>query len=108
MSKVKVEKETKHTIKLLKRRKPNRSRVGDFFVYLFLIFMATVMAFPLVFSINSALKPLDELYQFPPKIFVRNPTLENFSDLFILMNDSWVPFSRYILNTMLLDISIFD
>ena len=60
------------------------------------------MVLPLVMIVNNALKPLDELYQFPPKIFVRNPTLENFSDLFVLMNDSWVPFSRYILNTIII------
>jgi ABC-type glycerol-3-phosphate transport system permease component len=33
---------------------------------------------------------------------VRNPTVENFTDLFVLMNDSWVPFSRYILNTIII------
>ena len=52
--------------------------------------------------INNALKPLDEIFQFPPKIFVRNPTLENFSDLFVLMNNSWVPFSRYVINTVII------
>lgn len=104
MSKVKVEKETKHTIKLLKRRKPNRSRVGDFFVYLFLIFMATVMAFPMVFSINSALKPLDELLKVPPTVWALNPTLDNFSDLFVTMGKSWVPFSRYIFNTVFITV----
>ena len=60
------------------------------------------MALPLVMIVNNALKPLDEIYQYPPKIFVRNPTFENFSDLFILMSDSWVPFSRYILNTVII------
>src|SRR4030095_324058 len=45
-------------------------------------------------------KPLDELFLFPPKIFVRNPTLANFPDLFHLMAKSWVPFSRYIFNTV--------
>ena len=32
------------------------------------------------------------------------PTLENFGDLFTLMSDSWVPFSRYIFNTVLITI----
>ena len=43
------------------------------------------------------------MFQFPPKIFVRNPTLENFSDLFVAMSDSWVPFSRYIINTLIIN-----
>ncbi len=87
-------------IKRLKRRQPNRSRVGDFFVYLFLLLVAVAMIFPLVFAISSALKPLDELFMFPPKIFAQNPTLDNFSDLFVTMGKSWVTFSRYIFNTV--------
>ncbi|MBE5962627.1 MAG: carbohydrate ABC transporter permease [Lachnospiraceae bacterium] len=62
------------------------------------IFMVT----PLVMIANNAVKPLDEIFQYPPKIFVRNPTFENFTDLFVIMNDSWVPFSRYILNTIII------
>ena len=54
----------------------------------------------MVYAISQAFKPLDELWMYPPRFFVRNPTLKNFSDLFTLMNDSWVPFSRYIFNTV--------
>ena len=39
---------------------------------------------------------------FPPQFFVRNPTLQNFSDLFILMNQSWIPLTRYISNSLLI------
>lgn len=85
---------------ILKRRQPNRSRLGDFGVYLFLGIIAVIMAIPLVFSINQALKPLDELFRFPPKFFAQNPTLENFQDLFVTMSKSWVSFSRYIYNTV--------
>lgn len=86
--------------KLIKRRKPNRSIAGDIFLYLFLIFVALVMIFPIVYAVNSALKPLDELFMFPPKIFAQNPTLDNFSDLFVTMGKSWVTFSRYLFNTV--------
>ncbi len=58
------------------------------------------MALPLVFAINAAFKPLDEIFLFPPRVFVRKPTLNNFVDLFTLMSNSWVPFSRYIFNTV--------
>ena len=72
-------------------------------ILFFLMFICGIfMALPLIMIVNNALKPLDEIYQFPPKIFVRNPTLENFSDLFVLMNNSWVPFSRYIFNTIII------
>ena len=86
--------------KLIKRRKPNRSIVGDIFLYLFLLLVAFVMAFPLIYAVSSALKPLDELFKFPPKILAQNPTLDNFSDLFVTMGKSWVTFSRYLFNTV--------
>lgn len=86
--------------KLIKRRKPNRSVWGDIFLYLFLILVAMVMGFPIVYAISSALKPLDELFMFPPRIFPINPTFDNFSDLFVTMGKSWVTFSRYLFNTV--------
>lgn len=86
--------------KLIKRRRPNRSIAGDFFLYLFLVLVAVVMAFPIVYAVSNALKPLDELFKFPPKILAQNPTMDNFSDLFVTMGKSWVSFSRYLFNTV--------
>ena len=74
--------------------------MGDFFLYLFLGLIAVAMVFPLVYAVSSALKPLDELFMFPPAIFAKNPTMDNFSDLFITMGKSWVPFTRYVFNTV--------
>ncbi len=88
--------------RMRKQKQLNRSMAGNTLLFTLMIICGIFMVLPLVMIINNALKPLDELYQFPPKIFVRNPTLENFSDLFVLMNDSWVPFSRYILNTIII------
>ena len=93
-----VEKEYKK--KLIKSRKPNRSIIGDIALYLFLLMVAFIMAFPIIYAVNSALKPLDELFKFPPTIFAQNPTLDNFSDLFVTMGKSWVTFSRYLFNTV--------
>lgn len=89
----------------IKKRQPNRSRVMDFIIYLFLLLVAALMAFPLVFAINSALKPLDELFRFPPKLFAQNPTMDNFQDLFVTMGKSWVPFMRYIMNTVFITVA---
>ncbi len=83
-----------------RKRRPNRSILGDAGVWLLLILVAVAMAFPLVFAISSALKPLDELFRFPPTVFPRHPTLDNFSDLMVTMGQSWVPFSRYLTNTV--------
>ncbi len=96
----KIKKRRKRSYK--KEKKLNRSMAGNTLLFVIMGICGVAMAVPLVMVINNALKPLDELFQFPPKIFVRNPTLENFSDLFILMNDTWVPFSRYMLNTIII------
>lgn len=99
MSKKNIETEVvKHH--LIQRRKPNRSVGGDLAIYIFLVLVGIAMVFPLVYAINAALKPLDELFMFPPKVFARNPTLDNFADLFVNMSKSTVTFSRYVFNTV--------
>ncbi len=87
------------------KRKPNRSRGGDVGIYLLLAIIAVAMAFPLVFAVCSSLKPLDELFRFPPRIFPRHPTFDNFSDLVVTLGQSWVPFSRYLTNTVFITVA---
>ncbi len=78
----------------------NRSAGGDFAINLFLLILGIIMFLPLYYVLIQSLKPLDELFYYPPKFYVINPTLSNFTDLFQLMSESWVPFSRYIFNTV--------
>lgn len=85
-----------------KEKKLNRSRAGNVTLFIFMGFCAVFMALPLVMVINNAFKPLDELFRYPPTIFVRNPKLDNFYDLAVLMSNSWVPFSRYVFNTIII------
>ena len=85
--------------------KPSHSRTGNFFNMFLLIALGLFMVVPLVLSISNSLKPLEELFVFPPRLFVRNPTLKNFHDVFVLMSESWVPFSRYIFNTVLITVA---
>lgn len=87
-------------INILKRRRANRSIGGDVCNMLILAFFGLFMALPMVFAIGNAFKPLDEFFIFPPRFFVINPTLDNFMDLIVLMSQSWVPFSRYLFNTV--------
>ena len=94
-----VQKPKKH---LITRRHPNRSIAGDIGIYLLLLIVAIAMVFPLVFLIGSSLKPLDELFRFPPTVWPKHPTSDNFSDLFVTMGQSWIPFSRYLVNTVLI------
>lgn len=83
-----------------KHKRINRSVGGTLSINILLAIFGAVMFLPMLYSISSALKPLDELWIFPPRFLARNPTLQNFKDLFHLLNDSWVPFSRYLFNTL--------
>lgn len=88
----------------LRTGRPNRSVAGNTLLFIIMGIFGVLMALPLVMIVNNALKPLDELFQYPPQLFVKNPTLDNFVDLFVAMNSSWVPFSRYILNTIIITV----
>lgn len=59
------------------------------------------MFIPIVFLFNNALKPLDELYLFPPRIFVQKPTFQNFANLFLRTESGTVPFTRYFFNSVI-------
>ena len=82
----------------------NRSFAGDLSINGVLLVFGVFMFFPMYYTIVQALKPLNELWMFPPRLYVVNPTLKNFSDLFRLMSTSWVPFSRYIFNTVFISV----
>ncbi len=87
------------------RRKPNRSVGGDIGIYIFLAICSVMMMFPLFFAVCNALKPLDEALKNPPSVLPRNPTFDNFTDLFVTMSQGWVPLSRYIWNTVFITVA---
>lgn len=82
----------------------NRSVGGDTGIAIVLTIFGLFMFLPMYYTVIQALKPLNELFYFPPRFYVIHPTFDNFKDLFNLMNDSWVPFSRYIFNTVLISV----
>lgn len=82
------------------RRRPNRSITGDILLYILIGLLGLIFIFPLFFTVCNAFKPLDELMKFPPDIIPRNPTTDNFSDLLVVMSQSYVPFTRYLFNTL--------
>jgi ABC-type glycerol-3-phosphate transport system permease component len=83
----------------------NRSAGGDVGITIILTILGAFMFLPMFYVVMQSLKPLDELWMFPPRFTVKNPTLSNFGDLFTLMNTSWVPFSRYIFNTVFIAVT---
>ena len=83
-----------------------RSVAGDTTIFLILCLFAAFMALPLIYVVNNAFKPLDELFMFPPRFFVRNPTFENFTSLSSMVGQSIVPLGRYVTNTVILTVVI--
>ena len=77
-----------------------RSPAGNVFLFAVLAVMGAFMALPLVYAVVSAFKPLEEFFVFPPRFYVVNPTGDNFTQLFTLTSNLWVPFSRYLFNTL--------
>ena len=78
----------------------SRSAGGDAGITIMLTLLGAFMFLPMLYVVMQSLKPLDELWMYPPKFIVMSPTLENFGSLFSLMSTNWVPFSRYIFNTV--------
>lgn len=82
--------------------KERRSRIGNFIIFSFILLLGLFMALPLIYCVIQSIKPANELFQFPPKFFVSRPTLSNYSEMFQIMSNLWVPFSRYIFNSLLI------
>jgi ABC-type glycerol-3-phosphate transport system permease component len=78
----------------------NRSKSGDAILIILIFSFGIFSALPMVMAINQAFKPLNELFLYPPRIFVTNPTLSNFKQLFSLLSTAYVPFTRYLFNTV--------
>ncbi len=72
--------------------------------YLFLIPMALFVALPIIFIVSHAFKPTNELFAYPPRFLVRVPTLNNFRDLFTIANQSGIPFTRYLFNSIIVTV----
>jgi|SRR5690554_109014 len=83
---------------------PPRFHKSQLKFYVFLIPFSLLMILPILFIINQAFKPQSELFEYPPKFFVRQPTFNNFQEFFRIMNSTSVPFSRYLANTLLVTV----
>ena len=89
-----------------KRKKWGGSRGGDIAIFLLLIFVGLFMLFPIYFSFVQSIKPVEELFVFPPKLYVQNPTSLNFEDMLKVAGALDVPFSRYVFNSVLISVVV--
>lgn len=83
-----------------KRVNLSRSAAGTFGIFLFMLAIGSFMALPLVYSVIQSFKPLEEIFAYPPRFFVQNPTFDNFRQVLVLSDNLWVPFSRYLFNSI--------
>lgn len=81
---------------------PKRFSVSQLKYYAILVPVALFMILPVIYVVNQAFKPLDELFMFPPRFFVEKPSLENFQDLWRTASTTGVPMSRYLFNSVVI------
>lgn len=86
----------------LSAKKISRSNAGTAVILVFLFLLASVMVIPLIYALLQSLKPIEEIFVYPPRFWVRRPTLDNFASIFRSAGDLWVPFSRYVFNSFFL------
>lgn len=70
-----------------------------------LALLSAFMLLPIVYMFNHAFKPFHELFLFPPRFLVREPTWRNFAELFAIAEDAFIPVTRYLFNTAVVTLS---
>ena len=81
-----------------------RSKFVSAIIYFFLILAGLFMILPLIYSVSTSFKPLDELLKFPPQFLVNRPTLQNYLQLPSIISSLSVPLSRYVFNSLFVSV----
>ncbi len=82
------------------RRLKKKLKPGKIILYILVGALLCFTAFPMIAMVCRAFMSLEDLFHYPPYIFVHHPTLGNFRDLFTSLSSSEVPFTRYIFNSL--------
>ena len=85
---------------------PKKFEKSQIPLYVYLLPLAVLMGAPIIYIVCHAFKPMDELFAFPPKFFVTNPSGINFTNLFHQAAGSTVPFSRYVFNSLVVTVAV--
>ncbi|MBQ3546906.1 MAG: carbohydrate ABC transporter permease [Clostridia bacterium] len=86
-------------------RRYTRSSWGNFFYFFFLILFGLFSVLPMIYTVCTSLKPLEEILIFPPRFFVTRPVIDNYTALPKLLSNLSVPLSRYIFNSLFVSVS---
>ena len=86
-------------------KRVGKSWMNDIGIFILLALLGLFMIAPIYIAIITSIKPVQEIFIMPPKLYAINPTGDNFRDLFQVANNSWVPFSRNVLNSLYVTIA---
>lgn len=81
-----------------------RSTAGNVFAFGGLILMGLFTILPMIYSLATSLKPLEELMIFPPRFIVTRPTIQNYTELPNIISSLSVPLSRYVFNSLFVSV----
>ncbi len=86
-------------------KRVGKSWVNDIWIFLLLTVLGLFMIAPIYLAVVTSIKPVQEIFIMPPKLYAMDPTGDNFKDLFTVANNSWVPFSRNVLNSVFVTVT---
>lgn len=96
-----------NTAKLKASNKQAGRKVGGTIaIFVFLTILGLFMVLPIYLTVVMSIKPVEELFIFPPKLYAMRPTLDNFSEMFADLNQNRVPFSRYVFNSIFVTVTV--
>lgn len=90
---------------MFRRLRLNRTDNFQKLLFVLLTALAVFMLLPLVYIFNHSLKPFNELFVYPPRVLVNQPTLQNFIELFTVTSSSIIPVTRYLFNSIMMSIA---
>lgn len=71
-----------------------------------LLIMGLFMLLPIYLTVVMSVKPVEELFVFPPQMYTLRPTLDNYKDMFDVLKSNRVPFSRYVFNSVAVTVTV--
>ncbi|HUS93098.1 MAG TPA: carbohydrate ABC transporter permease [Phycisphaerae bacterium] len=77
-----------------------RRLIGKAFSYLILLALSASFLFPILWSMTASVKPLADVYKFPPELWVRHPQWGNYPEAL-----SKLPFLAFMANTLVIVVS---
>ena len=86
--------------------KSKKQKFGGLITEILLIILAVYMFLPIYLTVVMSIKPTEELFVFPPKLYTLRPTLSNFTSMLESARQNRVPFSRYLFNTVAVTFSV--